>query len=226
MIIVIDGTDGSGKQTQSKLLFDYLKRKKYNVKLQSFPNYKSESSILVKKYLNGDFGNISSLSPFQASVFFSIDRLCTMLEYKNFLSDNGILILDRYVSSNLLHQASKIESDFERQKFITELEHFEFDNLNLPKQDLTLFLDLKPEISKKLREKRQNLKAGTKQDIHENNFDYLKNCYNVGKEIAKAKKWQVIKCFENDNILSVEEINQKIVNIVNEFLKDKKIETN
>ena len=219
MIIVIEGTDGSGKQTQSQKLFEYLKRKNVNVKIQSFPNYKSPSSILAKKYLNGDFGDINSLSPFQASVFFSVDRLCTMLEYKEFLENGGVLILDRYVSSNLLHQATKIVGEKKRQEFVNELEHFEFQLLNLPKQDLTLFLDLKPEISKKLRDERNYLKSGTTKDIHENNFEYLKNCYEIGKTIARQKNWQVIKCYENDKILSIDEISKKIIDVVNAKLK-------
>lgn len=219
MIIVIEGTDGSGKQTQSQKLFEYLKSKNINVKMQSFPNYKSESSILAKKYLNGDFGDINALLPFQASIFFSIDRLCTMLEYKEFLENGGVLILDRYVSSNLLHQATKIREENKRQEFINELEHFEFQLLNLPKQDLTLFLDLKPEISKKLRDERKDLKSGTTKDIHENNFEYLKNCYEIGKNIARQKNWQVIKCYENDKILSINEINKKIIDVVNAKLK-------
>ncbi|MGN1207866.1 MAG: dTMP kinase [Christensenellales bacterium] len=218
MIIVVEGTDGSGKQTQTNLLFDYLKGLGLNVKMQSFPNYESESSILVKKYLNGDYGDINALTPFQASVFFSVDRLCTMLKYKDFLSEGGILLLDRYVSSNILHQASKIDDKTKREKFVEDLEHFEYENLCLPKPDITFFLDLAPEISKKLRFERGELKSGTKKDIHESNEKYIEHCYEVGCEVAKNKGWEIVRCFDENGINKIEDIQNKIRKVVKQKL--------
>lgn len=218
MIIVIEGTDGSGKQTQTELLYKFLKSLNKKVIKQSFPNYESKSSELVKQYLNGEFGDLKALTPFQASVFFSVDRFLTMQKYKEFLLEGGILLLDRYVSSNIIHQASKIEDGFVRKKFIKELEHFEYDNLNLPKADLTIFLDLCPKLSKKLRDERNELKSGTKKDIHEANFDYLKNCYKIGKQVAKTKNWEIIKCFEKDRVLDIQEIQNKIQSVVKNYL--------
>lgn len=219
MIIVVDGTDGTGKQTQTMLLFEWLKNMGKNVIKQSFPNYESESSFFVKKYLNGDFGDIDALTPFQASTFFALDRFLTMKKYEEFLFNDGILILDRYVSSNLIHQASKIKDEKSRENFVRELEHFEFDNLNLLKPDVTIFLDLKPDIAKRLREKREILKAGTKQDIHEKNFEYMKNCYEIGIEMAKKNNWEIVKCFDDDNILTVDEIQNKIQIVVEKFIE-------
>lgn len=224
MIIVIEGTDGSGKQTQTELLYNYLKSKNKLVTKQSFPNYDSESSILVKKYLNGDFGGLNSLTPEQSSVFFSIDRLCTMLKFKEFLNNNGILLLDRYVSSNILHQASKINETDKREQFINWLEEFEYKNLKLPKPDVTIFLDMRPELSKKLRLERGELKAGTKQDIHESDSEYMKKCYNLGIEIANNKNWKIIQCYNNDKIKTPEEIHKEIVKLVeNLMISDNKI---
>lgn len=218
MIIVIEGTDGSGKQTQTQKLYDFFKSNNYNVKRQSFPNYESESSFLVKKYLNGDFGDLNTLTAKQCSTFFAVDRLCTMLEYKDFLINGGILLLDRYVSSNILHQASKIKDKSKRDEFVTWLEIFEYNDLNLPKPDLTFFLDLKPEISKKLREERGELKAGTTKDIHEANAEYMAHCYNIGKDIAIQKDWKIIKCYKNENIKTIEDIHNEIVNIVKKYI--------
>jgi len=113
-----------------------------------------------------------------------------------------------------LHQASKIDNENERKEFLNWLETFEYEDLNLPRPDITFFLDLKPEISKKLREERGALKVGGKKDIHEADAEYMKNCYERGMKIAKDKNWQVIKCYENDNILTIEEIHNKIKEVL------------
>lgn len=221
MIIVIEGTDGSGKQTQTKLLVEYLKAQGFDVKTQSFPNYESDSSFFVKKYLNGDFGGLNALSPFASSTFFALDRLITMESYKSYLSNGGVLVLDRYVSSNILHQGGKILDKAERENFCKKLEDFEYKDLNLPKEDLTIFLDLDPKISDKLREERGILKSGTKKDIHESDREYLHRCYEFGIIQAKNNNWEIIKCFDENGILSINDIHQKIVQKVNSLLKRK-----
>lgn len=217
MIITIEGTDGSGKETQSKMLYDNLFKLGYNVMLQSFPNYESESSILVKKYLNGDFGEIDTLTTKQSSVLFSVDRMITMQKYRDYLKDGGILILDRYVSSNILHQASKIENKELRYQTASWIENFEYKDLNLPRPDLTIFLDMPYEISKKLRENRK-LKSGTMTDIHEKDEKYLENCYNKGIEYANFAGWSVVKCSNENGIKSRDEIAKDIFGVVKKYL--------
>ena len=218
MIIVIEGTDGSGKQTQSELLFNYLKENNYNVKKQSFPNYESNSSTLVKMYLNGEFGGLYDLNAKQSSTLFAVDRLATMISYKDFLKSGGILILDRYVSSNILHQASKIDDNNEREEFIRWLDNFEFEDLKLPRPDITFFLDLKPNLSQKLREARHELKSGTKRDINESDNQYMKKCYDLGVNTANSLDWQVIKCYNGDEIKTIEEIQEEIrKNVLNKL---------
>ena len=163
-IIVIEGTDGSGKQTQSIKLYERLKSEGYSVIRQSFPNYESDSSAPVKMYLGGQLcKSASELDAKQTSVLFAVDRLCTyMKELKEHYEAGGIIILDRYTQSNMLHQAGKIHDRYERDKFLDWLDKFEFEELKLPRADKVIFLDVPPEVSMRLAHERSNLKAGTK----------------------------------------------------------------
>lgn len=212
-IIVIEGTDGSGKATQAKLLFEFLKSKGENVILQSFPNYESLSSGPVKMYLSGELGeNANDFSAYQSSVLFAVDRLCTMQKLKNHIENGGIVVMDRYVQSNMIHQAGKIKDEKERDKFLNWLNDFEFEILSLPKADEVLFLDVPVEVSKRLANERKNLKAGTKKDIHENDRSHLQNAYYAGKYVAKKFGWKVINCTKDGQIKSIEEIHELIKN--------------
>ncbi len=215
-IIVIEGTDGSGKKTQTELLYKYYKDKGENVILQSFPNYESPSSAPVKMYLNGELGeNANSLDAYASSSLFAVDRVCTWQNLKEDYEKGAIIIFDRYVQSNMLHQAGKIANKRERNKFIKWLDNFEFKNLKLPRPDKVYFLDVPPAISKKLANERADLKAGTKKDIHEQDEQHLINAYNAGKEVAKKYKWITIPCTDqNDNLKSIEEIHQEILKLL------------
>ena len=212
-IIVIEGTDGSGKATQAKLLFDFLKSKGENVILQSFPNYESASSGPVKMYLAGELcENANDFSAYQSSVLFAVDRLCTMQKLKNHIENGGIVVMDRYVQSNMIHQAGKIKDEKEKDKFLNWLNEFEFETLSLPKADEVLFLDVPVEVSKRLANERKNLKAGTKKDIHESDKDHLQNAYEAGKYVAKKFGWKRVDCIEGGKIKPISEIHQLIKN--------------
>lgn len=211
-IIVIEGTDGSGKKTQTELLYKYLKEQGKNVILQSFPNYESASSAPVKMYLNGELGeNANCLDAYATSTLFAVDRVCTWQKLKEAYKNGATIIFDRYVESNMLHQAGKIENKKERNKFVKWLDKFEFETLNLPRPDKIFFLDVPTEISKKLANERQELKAGTKKDIHEQDEQHLIHAYNAGKEVAKKYKWTTISCVdENNNLKPIETIHEEI----------------
>ncbi len=225
MIIVIEGTDGSGKQTQSRLLYEYfvnqnekaeeLGKKKVLISKQSFPNYDSPSAGPVKMYLGGSFGNDPNvLDAYQASALFAVDRLCTMKQYSEMLKDDcSILILDRYVQSNMLHQAGKIKDINEVKKFLSWLNDFEFGTLKLPKANKVIFLDMPVEYSKKLANARTDLKNGEKKDIHELSEDHLRDAYNMGKFVAAALGWDIIHCVSQDGRLkSIDEVHAEIMN--------------
>jgi len=218
-IIVIDGTDGCGKQTQSKALYNKLLAEGFEVKLQSFPNYESPSASPVKMYLGGEFGNDSSMNAYQASVLYAVDRLCTyQKDLKEFYENGGIIVMDRYVQANMLHQACKIGDREEVDKFLDWLDRLEFGDLKLPRADKVLFLDVPVEVSEILMKERGINKSGTKKDVHEENSEHLKNAYASGKYCSQKLGWDTIECVENGQMKSVDEISDIIWNVVSKDL--------
>ena len=216
-IIVIEGTDGSGKQTQSVKLYERLKADGYNVVRQSFPNYESNSSAPVKMYLGGELcKQASDMDAYQTSSLFAVDRLCTyMKDLKAHYDAGGVIILDRYTQSNMLHQAGKIHDTLKRDKFLDWLDRFEFEELKLPRADKVIFLDVPPEVSMRLASERAGLKAGTSKDIHEQDANHIIDAYNSGKYVANKYKWTVISCVENNNLKTIDQIHSEIYKNIN-----------
>ena len=128
--IVIEGTDGSGKKTQAKILCEKLNEAGINCIVQSFPNYDSPACTPVKMYLNGEFGDIGCLDAYQANALYAVDRLCTMMVLKDHIKNGGSIVFDRYVESTMLHQAALIENQEERDRFLDYVNDFEFGKLN------------------------------------------------------------------------------------------------
>ena len=221
-IIVIEGTDGSGKRTQTVKLYERLLSEGYNVRMQSFPNYDSASASPVKMYLNGDFGDDDmSLDAYQASSLYAVDRLCTYnKDLKSFYENDGIIIFDRYVESNCLHQAGKIKDRVEADKFLDWLYTLEFDTLKLPRANKVIFLDVPVEISKVLANSREELKANTEKDIHESSSEHLTNAYNASKYVSQKFGWEVIECIENGKIKPIDDIAEDIYNRIIEDIKE------
>lgn len=220
LIIIESGSDASGKATQTKKLFNRLEQDGYKVKKVEYPNYKSESSALVKMYLNGDFGkNAEDVDPYVASTFFAADRYASFkTEWEEFYNNGGIIIADRYTTSNMVHQASKMDGD-ERDKFINWLFDYEFNLYKIPEPDCVVFLNVPIEYSKKLMENRKNKFTGEdKKDIHESDISYLSKSYENSLYIANKYNWNKINCIENENLRSIESIHEEIYNIVKENL--------
>lgn len=227
-IIVIEGTDGSGKQTQTKLLKESLESSGYDVYSISFPNYESPSSALVKMYLNGEIKDTANeVSAEAASIFYAADRYITYKKEmeKVYKEGNKVILLDRYVGSNIIHQGSKKlkevqDLSIEKQEevlvsFINWLAELEYNALGIPKPDITLFLNAPIDYTIKLREKRANKITGDeKQDIHEVDTDYLKTAHKAGIMAAKLLNWKVIPCVEEDEMRSIESIHNDILNII------------
>lgn len=214
-LYVIDGTDGSGKQTQFKKLQERLTEDKIEYRTVSFPNYESESSALVKMYLSGEFGkNAKDVSPYIASTFYAADRYATFKTgYQEYYEKGGIILADRYTTANMVHQAGKISDPEERDKFLKWLWDFEFRLYGLPIPTEVFFLNMPVEKSIELMENRENkFTHNTKKDIHESDKNHLKDAYLAACEVAKKYNWYEIKCVKDDKIRTIEDIHEEIYN--------------
>ena len=212
-LIIIEGTDGSGKQTQSQLLHDRLYNKGIKVKKISFPDYESPSSSLVKMYLNGDFGkDAQSVNAYAASSFYGVDRYASFkTKWEKEYENEYVIISDRYTTSNIVHQSSKIDDFEDKMKCINWIEDFEYNKLGIPSPDLVVFLNVPIEYTFNLMENRENKITGDKsKDIHESNKEYLIKSYNSAIELAKIKGWIIIDCVKNGKIRMIEDINDEI----------------
>ena len=214
-LFVIEGVDGSGKATQTDLLYQALQNEGKTVRKISFPNYDSPSSSLIKMYLNGEFGtDPQAVNAYATSVFFVVDRFASFrTDWHSFYEDGGIIIADRYVTSNFVHQAGKIEDVAEKERYIQWLSHLEYDIFGLPRPDCVIFLDMPPAYSLRLRQQRNTLKQGLTHDIHEEDQGYLYQAYENATAIAQHQAWHVINCVADYEIRTIEEIHQEIMQI-------------
>lgn len=217
-LIIIEGTDGSGKHTQTELLYKKLKEIKGEEKVKkiSFPNYESKASEPVKMYLAGEFGKtVESVNAYAASVLYSVDRFASFkTEWEEFYNNDGIVISDRYTISNMIHQVPKILDENEKEKYLEWLVDLEWEKIGIPKPNIVFFLDIPFEFSQKLMKNRENKITGEKEkDIHEKDKNYLKNAYDVAKELSVKYEWNVISCINEDKLRTIEDINNELLKI-------------
>lgn len=212
-LIVIEGADGSGKATQTTRLFERLRNLRVNVLRVSFPNYASESSALIKMYLRGDFGgSAESVNAYAAAMFYAVDRFASYSTWKNFYNEGGIVLCDRYSASNAAHQGAKFTRKTEREKFWNWLDDVEFKKFQLPRPNLTIFLDMPPAIAAMLRQRRG------REDLHESDAAYMEKSYKMYVELAQKYGWKTINCAENNFARSSLDIEQDIFRLVEEML--------
>ena len=220
LIIIESGSDASGKATQSEELLKKLTADGYNVRKVEYPNYKSESSTLVKMYLRGDFGkHADDVDAYIASTFFTADRYASFkTEWEEFYRSGGIVIADRYTTSNMVHQASKMEIE-ERDKDLDWLEDYEYNLFKIPRPDEVIFLNVPVDYSIKLMENRKNKFIGEEEkDIHESDKNYLRKTYNNSLYIADKYNWKRVECVENEQLRTIEDISNEIYEIVKNIL--------
>lgn len=220
-IIVIEGTDSSGKETQTDRLFKKLKSINKKVKKVSFPNYDSPACEPVKMYLSGKFGeNPLDINPYPISAMYAIDRYASYkADWEEFYNDDGIIITDRYVTSNMIHQGAKIQDKTEKLKYLNWLEDLEYDKILIPRPNIVIFLNMPTFMALKLMKNRKNKINGEEdKDIHEKNIKYLENSYENACEISKIYKWKEIKCVNNDKLKSVLEIENEIFQVLGDIL--------
>lgn len=219
LLITFEGADSSGKATQAYKLYNFLDLHGYSVQKVEFPDYESPSSSLVKMYLGGSFGtDPQHISPYIASTFYTVDRYASYKkDWEEFYNNKGIVIADRYTTSNMIHQAVKIKEENEREIFLEWLWSFEFEIFNLPQPDAVIFLDMPPAYSAKLLEVRGQ-RQKEKADIHERDRIFLEKSYFNACALADKYGWYKINCVHGKRLKSVEDIHREVCEIVKEIL--------
>lgn len=217
-LIIFEGTDGSGKATQTALLCRALERRGIPYKKLDFPRYKEESSALVRLYLSGAFGSHpDDVNAYAAASFFAVDRYASYKQdWGAFYEAGGLLIADRYTTSNAVHQTAKLPAA-EREKFLDWLFDFEFHLLGLPEPTRVLYLDLPTELSGQMMRKREE-RTHTAADIHEKDQDYLRTCRENAAFVMKRCGWTRIDCSKDGAVRSMEDIHEEVLAKLSDLL--------
>ena len=209
-LIVFEGIDGSGKSTQFELLCDRLAGENRDFMRVRFPRYDKPSSALLKMYLTGKFGDDpDAVNAYAASSFFAVDRFASFIQdWREYYEQGGLVLTDRYTTSNALHQGAKMLPE-QREHFFKWLYEYEFSLLGLPAPDLVIYLEIEAKQAVQRILKRQ-AKNGKKSDIHEKDWDYLFQCEQSGKQAASLHGWCVVNCFADGHERDKNEIHQEI----------------
>lgn len=217
-LIAIEGLDGSGKATQSQALCQAIQEMGLPVRRITFPDYESDSSALVRMYLAGKFGSSAQdVSAYAASAFFAVDRFASYrTDWGSFYQQGGILIADRYTTSNAIHQCSKLPRQ-EWPAFLDWLFDHEYNRLGIPAPDRVIYLRVDPEVSQQLMSQRYHNNE-TKKDIHERDVDYLKQSRQAADYCAHTLGWITVECCENQAMRSIESIQRDVLAAVKEIL--------
>ena len=217
-LIVIEGTDGSGKSTQFARLCRRAEHEGIAFQRLVFPQYQEESSAQLRMYLNGEFGRKpGDVNAYAASSFYAVDRYASLLRFwrKDYLS-GATIVADRYTTSNAVYQMEKTPRE-DWNKYLAWLQDYEYGKLQLPRPDLVLFLDMPTEISQRLLSGRY---AGDerKKDLHESNVEFLTRCRRTALYAAEAMGWHTVSCSQEGAPRKIEDIQRDIREIVSQKL--------
>lgn len=217
-LIVFEGVDGSGKSTQFDLFVKWLDDHHKAYARLRFPRYDNESSALVRMYLGGQLGTKpSDVNAYAASTFYAVDRYASYIQdWREFYQAGGLVIADRYTTSNAYHQGSKLPKE-SREEFFKWLYNLEFDRMGLPKPDIVLLMDTPLEICESNLKLRVQ-KTGEQRDIHELDLDYLRSCYDAALDAADTYGWKRISGAENGRMRTVQDISSEIQNILKNYI--------
>ncbi|MDO4812672.1 MAG: thymidylate kinase [Eubacteriales bacterium] len=217
-LIVFEGTDGSGKATQSKLLLERLQSEGFDCRPLTFPRYGKPSAAPIEEYLHGAYGSHpGDVDAYATSVLFAVDRFASYRQdWGDYYANGGILIADRYTTSNAVHQASKLPEG-ERQAYLKWLFDFEYRLLRLPEPTQVFYLDVPTEITEKMMRERE-AKTNTTADIHEQDEAYLRACRSAAQKTVEECAWHRIDCSRNGEMRSAVEIHEEIYCCVRELL--------
>ena len=209
-LIVFEGTDGSGKATQSRMLCAWLTEQGIPYRNINFPRYGKPSAAMVQEYLDGNLGKKpGDVNAYAASMFYAMDRYASYKQdWGSFYEAGGLIIADRYTTSNAVHQASKLLKS-ERDAYLKWLFETEYGLLGLPEPDLVIYLDMPTEITERMMRQREQA-TGTHADIHEQDEVYLRNCRANAREIVKECGWSVISCAAMDEPRTPEDIHGEV----------------
>ena len=220
-LIVIEGTDGSGKSTQFRLMAQRLEQENRPFRRLVFPRYSEESSALIRLYLGGAFGSKpGDVNAYAASAFYAVDRYASYKQdWGNWYEEGGLIFSDRYTTSNAVHQASKLPAE-QQKEFLGWLYEFEYDRLGLPRPDLVIYLDVPTDCTEKLLRHRE-ADTNTKADIHEQDMQYLATCRRSGRAAAEYYGWTVINCTDGCcGMRTIEDIHEEIYSHVMACLEE------
>ena len=220
-LIIIEGGDGSGKATQTAKLLERLQAEGYKARSVSFPNYDSPAAEPIKMYLRGDFGKeASSVNAYVASTLYAIDRFASFRQdWQRFYEDGGIIIADRYTTSNMVHQMIKYTDMEERKTFLQWLDQLEYDQYGLPRPDAVILLDMPLSLSEALLAERMGKTGGNTGDIHEQDRSHLIAVHDAYDMLVSTYDWHRVHCEnENDQLRTIDDIHEEVYGIVKQYI--------
>jgi dTMP kinase len=217
-LIVFEGIDGSGKSTQSRIVRERLENSGIRFRSVTFPRYDKPSAALIKMYLGGEFGtDPSDVNPYAASCFYAVDRYASFKQdWKDYYTDGGLIVTDRYTTSNAIHQGSKLP-EAEREGFFRWLYDFEFNLMGLPRPDAVIYMDIPFELALR-RIAERDLATGSTGDIHEKDRTYLEHCCQCGRQAADYFGWRCVSSVKDGTERTVNDINNEIFDIIKDLL--------